>query len=65
MSTSTLGQGLNARKNPFSTMGRIPPRPGMTENKGNGLSLVEALRVTPWNRKSIKTKKDNEENRNV
>ena len=47
MSTSTLGQGPSPRKNPFSAMGRIPHRPGMAEDKGNGLSLREALRV-PW-----------------
>ena len=57
MSTSTLGQGPSPRKNPSSAMGRIPPRPVMTEDKGNGLSLRVALQVTPWNRKSTKTEK--------
>ena len=46
-------------------MERIPPRPGMAEDKGNSLSLIEALRVTPWNKKSTKIEKDNGENRNV
>ena len=65
MSTSTLGQGPSPRKNPSLAMGRIPPRPGMAKDKGNGLSLREALQVTPWNMKSTKTEKDNGENGNV
>ena len=65
MSTSTLGQGPIPRKNPSSAMGRIPPRPGMAEDQGNGLSLREALQVIPWNKKSTKTEKDNGENGNV
>ena len=58
-------QGPSPRKNPSSAMGRIPPRLSMAEDKGNGLSLREADRVTPWNRKSTKTEKDNGENGNV
>ena len=46
-------------------MGRTPPRLGVAEDKGNGLSLRVALRVIPWNRKSTKTEKDNGKNRNI
>ena len=38
---------------------------GKVEDKGNGLSLRVALRVTPWNMKSTKTEKDNGKNRNI
>ena len=64
MSISTLGQGPSPRKNPSSALGRIPHRPSMAKDKGHGLSLREALLVTPWNRKSTKIEKDNGENRN-
>ena len=59
----SLCQYLHWAKGPVQ--GRTPPRPGMAEDKGNSLSLREAFRVTPWNRKSTKTKKDNRENKNV
>ena len=65
MSIPTLGQGPNPRKDPSLAMGRAHPRPDMTEDKGNGLSLREVLRVTLWNMKSIKTEKDNGEKGNV
>ena len=65
MSIPTLGQGPSPRKDPSSAMGRAHPRPDMTKDKGNGLSLREVLQVTLWNWKSIKTEKDNKEKGNV
>ena len=58
MSMSTLGQGLNPRKNSSSTM-------DVAEDKGSNLLLVVTVQVIPRHRKSTKTEKDNREKRNV
>ena len=60
-----VGPWLNPRKNLSSAMGRTLPRPYVAKDKGNGLSLRVALQVTPWNRESTKTEKDNKEKGNV
>ena len=60
-----VGLRPSPRKNPSLAMGRIPHWPYLAEDKGNGLSLRVALRITPWNRKSTKTEKNNGKNRNI
>ena len=74
MSMSTLSQGSNPKKNPFSVMGRKSPSSAMgrillgmdiVEDKRGNLPLVVTFHIFPQSRKNTKVEKDIGENGSV
>ena len=60
-----IGPRDSPRKNPSLAMERIILSMDVAEDKGDNLPLVVTLQIVPWNRKSIKVEKNNEESESV